>query len=107
AFGERRCVVKLTFDDQPEGARHWWFVNDGGRADLCIEEPGYEVDLYLAATLPDMIYVYRGDLSLADACAQGRIKVHGTAWARRALPRWLVPFPLAHVKSQRAEAQAA
>jgi DNA-binding HxlR family transcriptional regulator len=107
AFGARRCIVKLTLSDQPERARHWWFVNDGGRAELCIEDPGYEVDLYLAITLPDMIYLYRGDLSLARACAQGRLEVHGAAWARRALPRWLVPFPLAHVKSQRADAQAA
>jgi DNA-binding HxlR family transcriptional regulator len=106
AFGMRRCVVKLTFVDQPEATRHWWFVNDGGRAELCVEEPGYEVDLYLASTLPDMIYVYRGDLSVSGACAQGRIDVHGAAWARRALPRWLAPFPLAHVRSQRADALA-
>lgn len=107
AFGARRCVVKLTFADQPEGTRHWWFVNDDGRAELCVEEPGYEVDLYLMTTLPDMIYVYRGDLSLARACAHGRLEVHGAAWARRALPRWLVPSRFAQVKSQRAGAQTA
>jgi len=107
AFGGRRCVVKLSFTDQPEGVRHWWFVNDDGRVELCVEEPGYEVDLYLATTLPDMIYVYRGDLSLAAARAQGRLEVHGAAWARRALSRWLAPSALAQVKSQRATAQAA
>jgi hypothetical protein len=93
AFGTRRCVVKLTTSvDQPEGARHWWFVNDEGRAELCVEEAGYEVDLDLVSTLPDMIYVYRGDMPLPGACAKGRMEVHGAAWARRALPRWLVPF---------------
>lgn len=107
AFGGRRCVVKLSFTDQPEGMRHWWFINDDGRVELCVEEPGYEVDLYLATTLPDMIYVYRGDLSLAAARTQGRLEVHGAAWARRALSRWLAPTPLAQVKSQRATAQAA
>jgi DNA-binding HxlR family transcriptional regulator len=107
AFGARRCVVQLTFADQPEGTRYWWFVNDDGRVELCVQDPGYEVDLYLATTLPDMIYVYRGDLSLARACAEGRIEVHGAAWAKRALPRWLAPPRLAHVKSQRSEAQAA
>jgi DNA-binding HxlR family transcriptional regulator len=106
-FGARRCVVELTFVDQQEGARHWWFVNDDGRAELCVEDTGYEVDLYLATTLPDMIYVYRGDLTLANACAQGRLDVHGAGWARRALPRWLAPSRLAQVKSQRSNAQAA
>jgi hypothetical protein len=107
AFGARRCVVRLTFTDQPEGARHWWFVNEGGRVELCVEEPGFEVDLYLAATLPVMIYIYRGDLPLARALDQGRLEVHGSAWARKALPRWLAPGPLARVASQRADAQAA
>jgi hypothetical protein len=85
--------VRLSFADQPEGLRHWWFVNDGGQAQLCVEDPGYEVDVYLATTLPDMIHVYRGDLSLVRACAEGRIDVHGAAWARRALSRWPSPFP--------------
>lgn len=107
AFGARRCVVKLTFRDQPVGARDWWFVNEGGEAELCVEDPGHEVDLYLATTLPDMIYVYRGDLSLTHACADGRVEVHGTAWARRALPRWLVPLYLADVRSKRADAELA
>jgi DNA-binding HxlR family transcriptional regulator len=107
AFGARRSVVKLTFTDQPEGVRHWWFINDDGRVELCMEEPGCEVDLYLATTLADMIYLYRGDLSLTGALAQGRLEVHGATWARRALSRWLAPSPLAQVKSQRVTARAA
>src|SRR5262249_9189838 len=47
AFGPRRCVVKLTFTDQPQRTQHWWFVNEDGRVDLCVQEPGFEVDLYL------------------------------------------------------------
>jgi DNA-binding HxlR family transcriptional regulator len=107
AFGARRCVVKLTFADQPEGTRHWWFINEDGRAELCVEEPGFEVDLYLVTTLPDMIYIYRGDLPLARALDQGRLEAHGAAWARRVLSRWLARSPLADVKSQRAGARAA
>jgi DNA-binding HxlR family transcriptional regulator len=107
AFGARRCVVLLTFIDQPQGRQHWWFINADGRVELCFEEPGFDVDLYLTSTLRDMIYVRRGDLSLTRATEQGRIEVHGTAWARRCLPRWLCGSPLAHVKSQRTIARAA
>lgn len=107
AFGTRRCVVKLTFTDQPQRTQHWWFVNEDGCVDLCVEEPGFEVDLYLVTTVPDMIYIYRGDLPLTRALAQGRLEAHGAAWARRALPRWLAPGPLAQVKSQRPGARAA
>lgn len=107
AFGERRCIVMLTFTDQPKSRQHWWFINEGGRTELCLEEPGFEVDLYLAATLRDMIYIWRGDLSLTRAVDRGQLEAHGAAWARRALARWLCGSPFAHVKAQRKEARAA
>jgi DNA-binding HxlR family transcriptional regulator len=107
AFGERRCVVMLTFTDQPRGRQHWWFINESGRVELCFEDFGFEVDLYLASTLREMIRIWRGDLSLARAVEQGLLEAHGAAWARRCLPRWLRGSPLAHVKTQRREAQAA
>jgi DNA-binding HxlR family transcriptional regulator len=107
AFGARRCVVELTFTDQPDGKQHWWFLNEDGGVELCFREPGFEVDLHLFSTLPDMIYIYRGDLPLARALEQGRLEAHGTVWARRALRRWLAPSPLARVTSQQADAHAA
>jgi DNA-binding HxlR family transcriptional regulator len=106
-FEERRCVVQLSFTDQPLATRNWWFVNERGCAELCFEEPGFEVDLYLAATLPDMILIYRGDLSMSQALGQGRLKAHGMAWARRLLSRWFVPSSFAQVKSQTGRLHAA
>ncbi|MGH8249692.1 MAG: winged helix-turn-helix transcriptional regulator [Steroidobacteraceae bacterium] len=107
AFEGRRCVVKLTFSDQPGDRQHWWFINENVRVELCLEDPGFEVDLYLTTTLPDMIRIYRGDVPLARALAQEILKVHGASWARRSLPRWLRPSPFAQVKSQRAQTRAA
>jgi DNA-binding HxlR family transcriptional regulator len=107
AFGERRCVVKLTFNDEPEATRNWWFLNEHGHVELCVRDPGFDVDLYLRATLTDMIYIYRGDLPLVRALAQGRLEAHGVAWARRALSSWLGRSRFANVKSRRDEARAA
>jgi DNA-binding HxlR family transcriptional regulator len=106
AFGARRAVVRLALTDQPDGVQHWWFVHDGGQVELCLKDPGFEVDLYLAATLPDMIYLYRGDLSPARAIDEGRLEAHGPAWARRALPRWIGSGAVAQIRSQRADARS-
>lgn len=103
AFGERRTLVEIQFIDQPAHKRHWWFLNEHGRCELCIEPPGFEVDLYLQARLRDMIYLWRGDLALDRALASGRLVAHGSASARRALPQWLGICTLAHVTSQRRE----
>ncbi|MGH8249174.1 MAG: winged helix-turn-helix transcriptional regulator [Steroidobacteraceae bacterium] len=60
-FKGRRCTIKLTFTDQPEQRQNWWFVNESGRVEPCFEDPGFDVDLYLITTLPDLILVHRGD----------------------------------------------
>jgi DNA-binding HxlR family transcriptional regulator len=100
AFDKPQSVVRLEFTDQPEGGRLWWFINHDGDCELCLKDPGFEVDLYLAATLPDMIYIVRGDLPLARALDSGRLEAIGAAPARKALRAWLNLGPLTKVKSQ-------
>lgn len=104
AFGKKRALVEIQFVDQPKHKRRWWFLNEDGRCELCVHEPGFEVDLYIFAGLPDLIYVYRGDLSLREAIDSGRIEAHGSPRAVKALPRWLGLMPLADVKSRRPDA---
>jgi DNA-binding HxlR family transcriptional regulator len=101
AFGKTPSLVQVEFTDQPKGKRLWWFVNRQDGCELCLDDPGFEVDLYLACTLPDMIYVMRGDLPLSRALSSGRLEAIGTAKARKALRAWLNLSPLSEVKSQR------
>jgi hypothetical protein len=75
--------------------------------DLCLDDPGSEIDLYLTATLRDMIYLRRGDLPLARALESGRLEAVGSARAVRVLPRWLGIPALAKVRSMREDAEAA
>lgn len=102
AFGAGRTVVQLVLTDQPPVKRHWWFVNENGAVQLCVKDPGFEVDLYVEVSLPDIIYIWRGDLALERAKGEGRLKVHGLAKARRAFRAWLNLGEWTQVRSQRA-----
>ena len=77
-----------------------------GTTQLCVSDPGFEVDLYVTTTLRDMIYIWRGDLPLARAQNEGRFEALGEAWARRAFPQWLARSGFAHIKLQRTDAPA-
>ncbi len=101
AFGADRTVVRLDFTDQPARQKRWWFLNDGDRCQVCLDDPGFQVALYLACTLPDMIYIIRGDLPLSHATETGRLDAHGSAQARRALRDWLNLSDLSKIESQR------
>lgn len=101
AFGKARTIVHIDFHDRPVNQRHWWFVNEAGACEMCVEDPGHDVDLHLTISLPDMIYIWRGDLSLAHALESGRLVVDGSTPARKRLADWLGICALAHVKSER------
>nr|WP_255564543.1 helix-turn-helix domain-containing protein [Mameliella sp. CS4] len=104
AFGARRCLVRLELADQVDSKRLWWFLNQKGTCELCLDDPGGEVNLYLACTLPDAIYLLRGDLSPARAIETERLEVLGDSWARRHLTDWLNLGPLTQIPSQRGDA---
>ncbi|MCP5082175.1 MAG: helix-turn-helix transcriptional regulator [Alphaproteobacteria bacterium] len=106
AFGKERSVIHLHFSDQPSGKDRWWFVNHKDECELCLEDPGYDVDLYLTCNLPDMIYLVRGDLTLTTAMSTDRLDVMGTSPAKKKLADWLNLSPLSQIKSNLPEAAA-
>jgi len=107
AFGSRRTTLHLEFPDQPANKRRWWFVNEAGGCELCVQDPGFDVDLFVQVTVPDLIYVWRGDLAYDAAVDSGRLELHGAGRITRAFRKWLAIAPIAHIESQRGEKQTA
>lgn len=101
AFGAGRTVVQLLFTDLSSAQATWWFLNDGA-VELCVKDPGYEVDLYLSSSVADMIHIWRGDLALDRALEERRLKAHGATSLVRNLSHWLSLSPLASVEPARA-----
>jgi hypothetical protein len=81
-------------------------VNEDSACQLRLHDPGFEIDLYLACTLPDIIYIVRGDLPLARALALDRLETIGDKAVRDQLSVWLNLSPLAQIASERQEESA-
>jgi DNA-binding HxlR family transcriptional regulator len=47
--GSGRFVVRFEFPDMPSTRRRYWLVFEGDEADLCVKNPGFEVDLYVSS----------------------------------------------------------
>ncbi|MEM7442163.1 MAG: helix-turn-helix domain-containing protein [Pseudomonadota bacterium] len=101
AFGPLRTVVQLEFTDQPDHKSRFWFLNEDGTKELCVSDPGFDIDLYLAATLRDMIHVYRGDITVSAAIENGKLEVIGSRQVASKLASWLNLGPLAEVAPAR------
>lgn len=107
AFGDRRTTLLVEFPDQPAHKRQWWFVNENGECQLCVQDPGFDVDLFVQVSVADLIYIWRGDLAYTAAVDAGRLELIGARRTVRAFRKWLAIAPIAHIESQRAGRQAA
>jgi DNA-binding HxlR family transcriptional regulator len=107
AFGPGRHVLRLDVVDQPAHKRLYWFVCEGDALELCVSDPGYATDLYLAATLRDLIHVYRGDVALRTALDTGHLTVDGPPRLIRRLSKWLNVGTAAKTPPARGTADAA
>ena len=97
---ERRVVVHFKFVGVPSsyrGPRLFWLVLERAQVDLCIDDPGFEVDLYVEAALSAMAQIWLGDVSF-DAMLRSRaIKLVGPAALAKAFPDWLMLSQYARV----------
>ena len=97
-----RAVVQFEYSDAPEGARDWWLVSEEGEVDLCLSDPGYEVDLLIRCPLKTMTAVWACQRGFDDAVKARDIDVKGDAVLARKLQLFLRASGLARLGAQRA-----
>jgi DNA-binding HxlR family transcriptional regulator len=87
----RRVVVRFDLRGVPRhqsGRKTWWLVLTRPEVDLCLKDPGFEVDLTVDADLAALTRVWMGDLQLHDALRGGLIRLDGPRELVRAFPTW-------------------
>lgn len=107
AVPDRRIVVELRFRGLTRGQPVWWLTVDRTDVDVCLTDPGFGVDLVVAADLRTMIMVWMGDVPFAEALRAGGVTVTGPPALERAFPRWLRLGLLAGVERPRSGARPA
>lgn len=88
----RRVVVRFHFTGLPAAHRvHriFWLLLEPTQAELCVEDPGYEVDLHVEAQMAAMAEVWLGERSLQSALQLGHVTMTGPRELQRAFPTWL------------------
>jgi DNA-binding HxlR family transcriptional regulator len=84
-----RCTLKFHFPDARAGQRDWWLVIDEGRVDLCGFDPGYDVNLYVTASLKAMTAIWLGLSSIKEQEKGGELEVLGDRKVALAMEQWL------------------
>lgn len=98
---EARTVLQFDLVDQPDSRRLRWIVAGRQGVDLCITDPGLEVDVFVTTDSSTLIQVWYGDIPLQRAISGGTIRLHGPRHLCEAFPTWLQLNMLAHIPRQR------
>jgi DNA-binding HxlR family transcriptional regulator len=89
---DRRVVVQFDFRAVPKTVRRpptYWLILERRDVDVCLKDPGFEIDLAVNADLLALTKAWMGDVRLADAMRSGLVRVEGPSALVRAFPGWL------------------
>ena len=85
-----QTVIRFRFNDLAE-QRDWWLLVRDDTVDVCISDPGRDVDVYFSTTAETMGKVWMGDRSYRDAVLSGDLIVEGDPALTRRISAWLRP----------------
>jgi DNA-binding HxlR family transcriptional regulator len=78
--------------------RTWWLVLQRPEVDLCLKDPGFDVDLAVSADAGALARVWMGQLTFGQALRSGAVRVEGPRALVQAFPGWLLLSHFAHVE---------
>jgi DNA-binding HxlR family transcriptional regulator len=75
---DSRYVAEFRLSGVPISRRRYWLVFERGAVDLCYRDPGFDVDLFVEASLRVLTQVWLGHISIEQAVRDGRIRLDGS-----------------------------
>jgi DNA-binding HxlR family transcriptional regulator len=104
---EPRVVTRFDFHAQGarsfwlEGQQSFWLILERPAVDLCLSDPGFEIDLTVNADVTELTRVYLGHISLIQAIREGSVEVVGGSELRSGFHDWIGVSPFANATSSR------
>jgi DNA-binding HxlR family transcriptional regulator len=80
-----RTVVQFDFRDPAE---RYWMVLEPSEVSVCLQHPGFDVNLKLTVDTAALYRVYLGRAKLADALRARKLTINGPRALQRAFGRW-------------------
>ena len=80
-----RTVVQFDFRDPK---RRYWMVLEPAEVSVCLQHPGFDVDLVVAVDTATLYRVYLGRATLSGAMRAGRLTMSGPRTLQRGFGQW-------------------
>ena len=84
----QETVIKFRFTDLSE-QRDWWLVVKPEISEVCLKDPGRDVDVYFNCSVRTLSDIWMGDRSYRDALREGDLMMDGDPVLIRTVSTWL------------------
>lgn len=95
-----QSVIQFRFTDLKK-LHSWWLIVKGCNVDICLEDPGKDVDVYLTTDLRTMVNCWMGDESYRDAVRDSRMTLVGPSALTRNIQSWISDSVFSGIPSAR------
>jgi len=92
---EERRVVEFKLQGVPTNRRFYWIVFEKKEVDLCVKNPGHEVDLWVDTSIGTLVALWLGHISLSEATESEQIKLDGDRKEVVSFGSWFTGSPMA------------
>ena len=87
-FPAHRAVLLFEFPDVEIKRRRFWFIIDHGQVDVCLKNPGHDIDLTIVTRIRTLAMIYLGQVEPGAALRSGAIALDGSRALARTFPAW-------------------
>lgn len=96
-----RSTVQFIFNDRPSTERNYWLIVEPGKeVDLCLVDPGFDVDLYVSTDLRTMTELWLGYVAISRVFEDDRLQLTGSSKLAADLRAWLKLSTFAKVEKK-------
>ncbi|WP_244273358.1 SCP2 sterol-binding domain-containing protein [Pseudovibrio sp. POLY-S9] len=76
----------------------WWILANGKTVDLCTDDPGHDVDVYISARLECLVSIWMRDISINKAKANNDLYLEGSRELVQSAQDWFACSPYSKIK---------
>jgi hypothetical protein len=92
-ISRRRLVIQFEFRGAPRP--RYWLLIEPSEASVCLQHPGFDIDVNVAADIAAFYRVWLGRSTLSEALRTGQVRLDGAPADVRAFPSWFAWSPMA------------
>ena len=101
---ERR-VVRFQLSGVPVAQRFYWLVFEPEDTEVCVRDPGYDVDLWVSAHIRTLVEIWMGHVTIAQARRSEKLNLEGSRAEMKAFSDWFALSYFAQYGKEKAGAR--